>query len=87
VLRNPRTLKLEYRYTPMYPFAAPVQPGVYEPWQVLHVAGLGFDGVLGYSPVAMCRNAIGLGQALEEQGGRFVAGGGSQKVALSQRLR
>ena len=82
VLRNTRTLKLEYRYTPLYPFSAPTKPGVYDPWQILHVPGLGWDGIVGYSPITMCRNAIALGQAYEEQGGRFVAGGGSQKVAL-----
>jgi HK97 family phage portal protein len=82
VLRNPRTLKLEYRYTPLYPFSAPIPAGVYEPFQVMHVAGLGWDGIVGYSPITMCRNAVALGQAYEEQGGRFVAGGGSQKLAL-----
>jgi HK97 family phage portal protein len=82
VLRNPRTLKLEYRYTPLYPFSAPIPAGVFEPYQVLHVPGLGWDGIVGYSPITMCRNAVALGQAYEEQGGRFVAGGGSQKVAL-----
>jgi HK97 family phage portal protein len=82
VLRNPRTLKLEYRYDPLYPFSAPIKAGVYDPYQVMHVPGLGWDGIVGYSPITMCRNAVALGQAYEEQGGRFVAGGGSQKVAL-----
>lgn len=35
---------------------------------VVHLAGLGFDGLVGYSPIAMCREAIGLGKALEEFG-------------------
>jgi HK97 family phage portal protein len=82
VLRNPRTQRLEYRYTPYYPFAAPVPAGLYDPDQILHIPGLGWDGILGYSPITMMRNAVALGQAYEEQGGRFVAGGGSQKVAL-----
>lgn len=82
VLRNPRTLQLEYRYTPLYPLGVPVLPGVYDPFQILHIPGLGWDGILGYSPIAMFRNAIALGMAQEEQGGRFVAGGGAQKLAL-----
>ncbi|MBQ8963403.1 MAG: phage portal protein, partial [Clostridia bacterium] len=31
------------------------------PEDVLHIPGLGFDGVMGYSPIAIERNAIGLG--------------------------
>ncbi len=27
---------------------------------VLHIPGLGFDGLVGYSPIAMAKNAIGL---------------------------
>ncbi len=30
------------------------------PAEVLHVPGLGFDGLVGYSPIAMAKNAIGL---------------------------
>lgn len=40
---------------------------------VLHIAGLGFDGLRGYSPIQMARNAVGLGLALEAFGGRFFA--------------
>jgi HK97 family phage portal protein len=82
ILRNGRTHNLEYRYTPIFPISMPIPVGVYDPYQILHVAGLGTDGVVGHSPIAMCRNAVALGGAYEEQGGRFVAGGGSQKVAL-----
>lgn len=42
---------------------------------VLHVPGLGFDGVMGYSPIAMARNSIGLSLATEEYGGKFYANG------------
>ena len=27
---------------------------------VLHIPGLGFDGLVGYSPIAMARNAVGI---------------------------
>lgn len=43
------------------------------PEDVLHVTGLGFDGIMGYSPVALAKNAIGLNIAAEEYGGRFFA--------------
>lgn len=45
------------------------------PSDVLHIPGLGFDGLVGYSPVAMAKNAIGLAIATEEYGARFFANG------------
>lgn len=45
------------------------------PNDVLHVPGLGFDGLVGYSPIAMARNAIGLAQATEDYGASFFANG------------
>lgn len=47
------------------------------PEDVLHVRGLGFDGLVGYSPVALARQAIGLGIAAE-QFGAALFGNGSQ---------
>lgn len=43
--------------------------------QVLHIPGLGFDGFLGYSVVAMARKSIGLGMAMETFGSRFFGEG------------
>lgn len=42
---------------------------------MLHIPGLGFDGLVGYSPIAMAKNAIGMGIACEEYGARFFANG------------
>ncbi|ARD98885.1 peptidase [Lactococcus lactis RTB018] len=42
---------------------------------VLHIPGLGFDGLIGYSPIAMAKNAIGLAIATEEYGAKFFANG------------
>lgn len=42
---------------------------------VLHIPGLGFDGLVGYSPIAMAKNAIGLAIATEEYGAKFFANG------------
>lgn len=44
---------------------------IYSPSQILHIAGLGFNGLIGYSPVAKARESIGMGLALEEFGERF----------------
>ena len=38
---------------------------------ILHIPGLGFNGIIGQSPIAMMRETIGLGFALEEFGARF----------------
>lgn len=43
------------------------------PADVLHILGLGFDGLVGYSPIAMAKNAIGLAIAAEEYGSKFYA--------------
>ena len=45
------------------------------PEDVLHIPGLGFDGVMGYSPIALERAAIGLGIAAEEYGSKFFQNG------------
>ena len=42
---------------------------------VLHIPGLGFDGLIGYSPIAMAKNAIGIAIATEEYGATFFANG------------
>ena len=45
------------------------------PHDVLHIPGLGFDGLVGYSPIAMAKNAIGMAIACEEYGASFFANG------------
>lgn len=42
---------------------------------VLHIPGLGFDGLIGYSLVAMARNAVGMSLACEEYGASFFSNG------------
>ena len=46
-----------------------------KPRDILHIPGLGFDGVMGYSPIALEKNAIGLGIASEEYGSKFFSNG------------
>jgi len=43
--------------------------------EVLHIPGLGFDGLIGYSPIAMAKNSIGMAIATEEYGAKFFANG------------
>jgi HK97 family phage portal protein len=45
--------------------------------EILHVPGLGFDGLIGYSPIAMAKNAIGIAMATEEFGASFFSNGAS----------
>ena len=57
---------------------APTMPNgmvILKPSEVLHIPGLGFDGLVGYSPIAMAKNAIGLAIATEEYGAKFFSNG------------
>ena len=53
-----------------------------QPWDVLHIPGLGFDGLVGYSPIAMAKNAIGMAIACEEYGAKFFANGATPSGVL-----
>nr|DAS98321.1 MAG TPA: Portal [Caudoviricetes sp.] len=43
--------------------------------EVLHIPGLGFDGLIGYSPIALAKNAVGMTLACEEYGSSFFSNG------------
>lgn len=58
-------------YTPTMPNSTVILP----PSDVLHIPGLGFDGLVGYSPIAMAKNSIGMAIACEEYGARFFSNG------------
>ena len=53
-----------------------------KPSEVLHIPGLGFDGLVGYSPIAMAKNAIGMAIACEEFGAKFFANGAAPSGVL-----
>ena len=55
---------------------------ILSPYDVLHIPGLGFDGLVGYSPIAMAKNAIGLAIATEEYGAKFFANGAAPSGVL-----
>lgn len=52
------------------------------PEDVLHIPALGFDGLVGYSPIAMAKNSIGMGLACEEYGAKFFANGAAPSGVL-----
>jgi HK97 family phage portal protein len=54
-----------------------IQRGTKEllPENVIHIAGLSWDGLVGYSPVALAREAIGLALAAERFGASFYGNG------------
>ena len=69
--------QLYYQYTTV-PEDAPTLEGTTVdllPKDVLHIPGLGFDGLVGYSPIAMAKNSIGMAIACEEYGAKFFANG------------
>jgi HK97 family phage portal protein len=39
--------------------------------EVLHIPGLSFDGLVGYSPIALAKNAVGMAIATEDYGASF----------------
>jgi len=43
--------------------------------QILHTPGLGFNGLIGYSPLTMAKETIGLNISLEEFGERYFSNG------------
>lgn len=44
-------------------------------WKVLHIPGLGFDGLRGYDVIDRARESLGLGMAAEKFGGAFFGRG------------
>ena len=76
--------QLYYTYTRSAEEAKTAETGrvILLPRDVLHIPGLGFDGLVGYSPIAMAKNAIGLAIATEEYGAKFFANGAAPSGVL-----
>ena len=76
--------KLYYKYTTSSDDVPTMEGTVValSPSDVLHIPGLGFDGLVGYSPIAMAKNAIGMAIACEEFGARFFANGAAPSGVL-----
>ena len=76
--RDSKTGALIYTYTTTEGNAVTLKPS-----DVLHIPGLGFDGIMGYSPIALEKNAIGLGIAAEEYGSTFFKNGARPSGVLT----
>lgn len=69
---KPERIKGELVYRVILPTG---EPRTLDPNDVLHIPGFGFDGLKGYSPIQLAKEAIGLGLAAEEFGSRFFGQG------------
>lgn len=60
----------------------------FAPEEILHIPGLCFDGLIGYSPIALARQNIGLGLAAETFGANFFGSGTNMTgiISFPQRL-
>ena len=50
--------------------------------EILHIAGLGYNGLVGQSPITLAREAVGMGLALEEFSGRFFSNASTNRGVL-----
>ena len=51
--------------------------------EILHIPAFGFDGLIGYSRIALARNAIGLAMSTERYGSKFFANDARPGVVLT----
>lgn len=71
-------------YVYRMPEGSSALPWVELPFErVLHIRGLGYDGLVGYDPISLARQSIGLARATEEFGARFF-GNGAQTGTVYQ---
>jgi len=62
--------RIYYKYSP-----ADASPQMFEQAEIMHIPGLGFNGIVGKSVIKMARESVGLGLAAEEFGSRFFSQG------------
>jgi len=63
---------------PVYEYTPPGDAGKtvkFTRSEIFHVSGLSFDGLIGYPPLTVMREAVGLGMALEAFGNTFFSNG------------
>ena len=79
-----KTGKLYYQYSTTNEDAPTLKGSsvILDSSEVLHIPGLGFDGLVGYSPIAVAKNAIGMAIACEEFGAKFFANGAAPSGVL-----
>ncbi|PZN08639.1 MAG: phage portal protein, partial [Bacillota bacterium] len=73
VERDPQTNRLRYIYT--LPDSVGGRQVELPPERVLHIPGFGYDGTVGYNPIRLFRENLGIVKAAEEYGARFFGSG------------
>jgi HK97 family phage portal protein len=66
-----------------YTHTGPGDNAEYEPWQILHIPGLGVDAVGGESVISRARQGIGLGLASEKFGASFYGKGAVPRIVVT----
>lgn len=82
--RDQKTGRLVYYYNHRVDEANTMKDEIVtlDPDDVFHVHGLGFDGLVGYSPIDMARNSIGMAIACEKYGASFFGNGAAPGAVL-----
>ena len=75
--------RIWYRVTNTGTQTLGITPGVYASDKVLHIPGMGYNGIRGYNPIALAREAIGLATAAEQFGARFFGQGATASGILT----
>lgn len=79
---NGRLFYRYIRYDPVEPPKSKETTVILDASQVLHIPGLSMDGLVGLSPIAACRNAIGSGLAADEYSGKYFSNGAAPMGVL-----
>lgn len=86
VYRDDKTKEIYYVYRvtsdEVVPGIKAGEPVRLDAEDVLHIPGLGFDGLVGYSPIAMMRNSVGAAIASDEYSSRFLENGATPAGVL-----
>jgi HK97 family phage portal protein len=69
------TVELDNTGNIIYKFEDGAQKYTWKQDEIFHIPGLGSDGIVGKSPIAMCMDAVGLGLAAEEFANMFYSNG------------
>lgn len=81
--RDPNTKRIIYKYRRGNDEAGKTSGTVVlKADDVLHIPGLGFDGLVGYSPIALAKQALGTSIAVDEFSSKFFANGASPAGVL-----
>ena len=83
VCRNKATGEVYYQFRPNYIDNAVDMPS----WKMLHIKGLGFDGLVGYSPIRIAAEAIGVAMAQERFAASFFGNGAFPGVIIKHPMK